>query len=75
MTSDMRKYSSQTTTRLIVGALALLLIVGGGLIWLLYGFGAMLMGLLCLLGALIPIGLIWLLMVGLDLLVKKLNQE
>ena len=75
MTSDLRKYTSQTTARLIVGALALLILVGGGLIWLLYGFGAMLMGVLCLLGAMLPIGLIWLLMVGLDLLVKKLNQE
>ena len=75
MTTDLRKYASQTTIRLIVGALALVFIVGGGLIWWLYGLGPMLMGLLCLLGALIPIGLIWLLMVGLDLLVKKLNEE
>jgi hypothetical protein len=75
MTTDLRKYASQTTVRLIVGALALVFVVGSGLIWWLYGLGPMVMGLLCLLGALIPIGLIWLVMVGLDLLVKKLDQE
>jgi magnesium-transporting ATPase (P-type) len=75
MTTDLRKYASQTTIRLIVGALILLFIVGGALIWWLYGPGAALIGFLCLLGALVPIGLIWLLMVGLDLLVKKLDQE
>ena len=75
MTSDLRGYTSQTVTRLIVGALILLFIVGGGLIWWLYGLGPALMGLLCLFAALIPIGLIWLLIVGLDLLVKRLNQE
>ena len=75
MTTDLRDYTSQTVTRLVVGALTLLLLVGGGLIWWLYGLGAAIMGFLCLLGALLPIGLIWLLMVGLDLLVKRLNQE
>ena len=75
MTSDLRGYTSQTVIRLVVGALILLLVVGGGLIWWLYGLGAAIMGFLCLLGALLPIGLIWLLMVGLDLLVKRLNQE
>jgi predicted PurR-regulated permease PerM len=75
MPADLRSYTSQTVTRLIIGALILLFIVGGGLIWWLYGPGAMLMGLLCLFAALIPIGLIWLLMVGLDLLVKKLDEK
>ncbi len=75
MTSDLRKYASQTTVRLIVGALVLVFVVGSALILWLYGLGPALMGLLCLLGALIPIGLIWLLMVGLDVLVKKLNEE
>lgn len=36
----------------------LLLIVGEGLIWLTYGAGAALFGLLCLLAAVVPIGLI-----------------
>jgi hypothetical protein len=75
MPTDLRAYTSQTITRLIIGALLSLFIVGGGLIWWLYGPGAALMGFLCLFAALIPIGLIWLLIVGLDLLVKKLDQE
>jgi magnesium-transporting ATPase (P-type) len=75
MTIDLRRYTSQTTVRLIFGALVLLFVVGLGLIWLFYGLGAALMGLLCMLGALIPMGLIWLFMIGLDLLVKKLNEE
>lgn len=75
MTIDLRRYTSQTTVRLILGAVVLLFVVGLGLIWLFYGLGAALMGLLCMLGALIPIGLIWLFMIGLDLLVKKLNEE
>jgi hypothetical protein len=75
MTIDMRKYMSQTTFHLVAGALVLLFVVGGGLIWWIYGLGALLFGMLCLLGALLPIGLIWLLMVGLDLLVKRLNKD
>lgn len=75
MTIDLRRYTSQTTVRLIIGAVVLLFVVGLGLIWLFYGLGAAVMGLLCMLGTFIPIGLIWLIMVGLDLLVKKLNEE
>ena len=75
MTTDLRKYTSQTTIRLIVGALILLFVVGGALIWWFYGPAAALVGLLCLLGALLPIGLIWLLMAGLDWIVKKMNEE
>ena len=75
MGSDLRKYTSQTTVRLIVGALILLFVIGTALIWWLYGPAAALMGLLCLLGALLPIGLIWLLMIGLDWIVKRLNEE
>jgi magnesium-transporting ATPase (P-type) len=75
MSTDLRKYTSQTTFRLIVGALILLFVVGSALIWWFYGPAAALMGFLCLLGALAPIGLIWLLMVLLDWIVKKMNEE
>jgi len=75
MTRDLRKYSSQTTIRLIVGALVILFIVGLGLIAWIYGPGAAVMGLLCLLGAMVPIGLIWLFLGGLDWLVKRLNKD
>lgn len=75
MTIDLRRYRSQTTVRLIIWALILLFVVGGGLIWWFYGLGAALMGVLCLIGAMVPIGVVWLVMIGLDLLVKKLNEE
>ncbi len=35
--TDLRKYASQTTFRIVVGALLLLFIVGVGLIWVIYG--------------------------------------
>jgi hypothetical protein len=75
MTRDVRKYASQTTVRLIAGALVILFVVGLGLISWIYGLGAAAMGLLCLLGALVPIGLIWLFLGGLDWLVKRLNKD
>ena len=75
MTRDLRKYASQTNVRLFVGSVLLLLVVGLGLIWLIYGLPAAISGLICLLGALLPIGLIWLAMQGLDWLVKKANPD
>jgi hypothetical protein len=74
MSHDIRKYTSQTNIRLIVGAFILLFVVGLGLIAIIYGIDAALVGLLCLLGALIPIGLVALLMFGLDIFVKKINK-
>jgi hypothetical protein len=75
MTRDVRKYASQTNVRLAVGAILLLFIVGLSLIWGIYGLPSAIMGLLCLLGALVPIGLIWLFLGGLDLLVKRINKD
>jgi magnesium-transporting ATPase (P-type) len=72
---DLRKYASTTNFRLIVGALILLFVVGLGIIGLIYGFKAALLGLLCLLGAMVPVGLIALFMFGLDKIVKKINKQ
>jgi hypothetical protein len=58
MSKDLREYARSTQTRLIAGFLLLVFIVGDGLIFILYGQGAGLAGLICLLGALLPIGLI-----------------
>ncbi len=55
MTRDLRQYARQTNVRLMIGALFLLFVVGDGLIYLIYGRGAALMGLLCLLGGLLPV--------------------
>lgn len=75
MTRDLRKYTTQTNFRLLVGAFLLLFVVGLGLIWLIYGLPAAITGLLCLFGALFPIGLIWLFMFGLDWFVKRANRD
>ena len=75
MTRDLRSYASQTNFRLAVGAILLLFIVGLGLIWWLYSFSAAIMGFICLLGAFVPIGLIWFFFFGLEWIVKKANED
>jgi len=75
MSRDLRKYMKDTNLRLIVGALLALFIVGDGLIWLIYGFGAAVMGLLCMLGAFVPIGLILLFLNLSDWIVKRANRD
>jgi uncharacterized SAM-binding protein YcdF (DUF218 family) len=72
---DLRKYANQTNTRLILGALLVLLIVGDGLIWIIYGAGAAITGLLCIGAGLLPIliiiGVLWLM----DWVVRKNRPE
>jgi len=75
MSRDLRKYASQTNVQLVAGALVLLFVVGLGLIAWIYGPGAAVMGFLCLLGALVPIGLIAMLLFGLDIIVKRINKD
>ena len=68
---DLREYARQTNIRLIIGVISITLVLGTGLILLIYGPGAASLGFLCLLGAGIPIGLIILLMLFLDFIIKK----
>jgi hypothetical protein len=75
MSRDLRKYASQTNVQLIAGALIVLFVVGLGLIAWLYGINAAIMGFLCLLGALVPIGLIFLSLNLLDAIVKRVNKD
>ena len=58
MSRDLRKYARQTNIQLAVGAVLVLFIIGDGLIYLFYGGGAALMGILCLLGGMVPVGLV-----------------
>lgn len=71
---DLRKYAATTNFRLVVGAIVLVFVVGLGIIAFIYGFQAALLGFICLLGAMVPIGLIVLLMLGLDKVVKRINK-
>ena len=72
---DLRDYARQTNVRLIIGAFILLFVVGIGLIWLIYGKAAAGMGLLCLLGALVPILLIGLIFGGMDWILKNVRPK
>ncbi|MCZ2126946.1 MAG: hypothetical protein LC099_04135 [Anaerolineales bacterium] len=75
MSRDLRKYARDTNVRIAVGAVLLLLLVGLGLVDFIYGAGAALTGFLCLLGALLPIGLIVLILFGMDWFVKHANSD
>jgi hypothetical protein len=75
MTRDLRKYAKQTNVRLGVGAFLLLLIVGTGLIYYIYGPGAAVGGLLCLGAALVPILLILLSLAILDWIQKRADRS
>ena len=71
MSKDLREYARSTQVRLIAGFLLLVFIVGDGLIFIFYGTGAGLSGLICLLGALLPILLIVFFLWVADRVVKK----
>jgi hypothetical protein len=75
MGRDLREYAHQTNVRLLVGFIILLFVVGDGLVYWIYGPGAAVMGLLCLVGGLAPLLLIWLALVGLDWIVKKNRND
>ena len=75
MIRDLRKYSRQTNVRLVVGALLLLFLVGDGLIYLIYGAGPALMGLLCLIGGLVPIALVVLILYIMEWIAKRANPD
>jgi hypothetical protein len=75
MSRDLRKYARQTNVRLIVGGFILVFVVGIGLIYLFYGQGAALTGLLCLVVGLIPLLLIWLMFFVLEIITKRVKRE
>jgi TM2 domain-containing membrane protein YozV len=75
MTRDLRHYARQTNVRILAGFVLLLFIVGDGLIYLFFGRGAALMGLICLLGGLFPILLILAALWVIDWVAKKNNQD
>ena len=75
MSRDLRKYARQTNVQLIGGALLVLFIVGDGLIYLIYGSGAALMGILCLLAGMIPVVLTVLVLLLLDWIRKRADRD
>ena len=75
MTRDLRKYTRSTNVRLVIGALLLLFIVGDGLIYLFYGRGAALLGLLCILAGMVPVVLTVLVLFLLDWIRKRVDRD
>ncbi len=69
--TDYRRYRRQTDRRLLMLVLGVLLIVGGGLIYLIYGQWALATGLLCLLPGAGVILLLWGLLSLLERWVKE----
>ena len=71
MSRDLREYTKKTETRLLLGFLLLVFLIGDGLIFVFYGTGAGLIGLVCLAGALVPVLLVILFLWLADRIVKK----
>jgi hypothetical protein len=68
---DLREYTKSTNVRLVIGFLALVFLVGDGLIFLFYGKEAGIFGLVCMFGALVPVLLIIIFLLIADKVVKK----
>jgi hypothetical protein len=71
---DLRRYAWQTSARLLVGFIAILFIIGIGLIWFFYGREAALLGLVCLIGGLAPLALIGISLVLIEWIVRRANR-
>ncbi|MFC2036675.1 hypothetical protein ACFLYD_01720 [Chloroflexota bacterium] len=54
------RYRRQTQARLVLGGALILMVIGGGLVWVIYGRSAAITAVLCLLGAVGIFGLLWL---------------
>jgi uncharacterized SAM-binding protein YcdF (DUF218 family) len=75
MSRDLRRYARDTNLRLMLGGVLLLFLVGDSLIYLIYGRGAALMGVACLLLGLAPLTLIWLALALLDWVVRRSDRN
>lgn len=75
MKRDLREYARQTNVQLTIAAFVLLFVVGLGLIYVIYGPGAAGIGLLCLLGGLVPVVLILLAFVGIDWILRRARPK
>jgi hypothetical protein len=72
---DLRKYTRATNIRLAVGFFLLLVLVGDGLIYWIYGPSAAVSGLLCILAGSAPLLLIALGLNLMERILKKANDE
>lgn len=75
MSRDLRKYSKQTDTHLIMGGILILIFIGDGLIYVFYGRGAAVLGLACLMAGLFPLLLIWLALLGIEWVTRHSDRN
>jgi uncharacterized SAM-binding protein YcdF (DUF218 family) len=75
MNRDLRKYARQTNIRLFLGFLILLLLVGDGLIYVIYGPQAAVLGVVCILAGLAPLVLIWAALMLLEFIVRRSKED
>ncbi len=73
--NDLRKYARQTNARLLIGFILILFMIGDGLIYLIYGRNAAILGALCLLAGLAPLLLVWLILVVMERFVKQQRDK
>ncbi len=71
---DLRKYAKQTTFRLILGGILLVVVAGVGFTWIFYGKGAALSALLCIGAGLVPVILILGLFVLINWILRKHHE-
>ena len=72
---DLRKYARQTNLRLALELLLILFIVGDGLIYIIWGREAAMMGVVCILAGLAPLVAVFLILWGIEKFIQKNNQE
>ncbi len=75
MKRDLREYAKQTDRRLVVGAILILFLVGGGLIWWIYGTGAAGLALTCMSGGVAVVLLIVLIFYAIDKILKSARPK
>ena len=73
MSRDLRQYAKQTNIRLIIGFILVLFLIGDGLILLFFGKGAAIMGLICIIAALLPVVLIIIALWLIDWIARRNN--
>lgn len=73
--TNLRHHRERTDRNLLLGFFALLFVVGGGLILLLYGGGAAAFGIACMAAGALLVGLVILVMLGLQALSDWLDKR
>ena len=68
---DPRRHWQQTQVRLLLVGLVTVAVIGGGLVWALYGLSAAVTAVMCLLAAAGVLGLLWLILTLLEAWVKE----